>query len=195
MRYPKTEEGFKQFLQGLHEEFGLDINDPNLNETPHRVAKAYAEIFSGLKDTKQQLKQILSTGFPCEYNGMVLEKDIRVYSICPHHFFEITYSVDLAYIPSKNGEVLGLSKLPRIVSVLAKRPVLQEQLTKDITATLMEIKGAEGAACVVRGKHSCMGIRGANQPTTITITSSIRGIFETDVAARSEFLSLTRETV
>lgn len=190
----KIEEGFSRILEGLSEEYGLDLSDPNFKETPKRVARAYAEMFCGLRDTKEKLRKILSTGFPSSYTGMVLIKDVRTVSMCPHHFLSIRYRTDLAYIPSKTGNVLGLSKLPRIVEVLSKRPVLQETFTEEITSTLMEIKGCRGAACLVRGDHSCMSIRGVLKPDALTITSSLRGVFEDEDATRAEFLSLTRNS-
>jgi GTP cyclohydrolase IA len=189
----RVEDSVKQLLGTLSEEFGLDLQDPNFKETPRRVAAAYAEIFAGLRNTDEQIAKILSSAFPSRYRGMVLVKDIRVWSVCPHHLFEVAYRIDLAYLPAENGYVIGLSKLPRIVELLAKRPVLQETLTEEITDALMSIKKVEGAACLVRGKHSCMGVRGTKKPDAVTITSSIRGAFEEEDATRAEFLTLIRD--
>ena len=188
----KVKDAAQLMLQGLSEEFGLDLNDPNFTETPDRIMRAYAEIFSGIKDTEKQIEAIINKAFPSDYDGIVLAKDVRAYSMCPHHFLPVEYSIDVAYIPSKEGKVLGISKLARIAVILAKRPVLQEKFTQDIVNVLMSIPGTQGAAAVVRGRHFCMIMRGAKQPESVTTTSSIAGKFMTEPEARNELMQLLK---
>jgi len=191
----RVEEGFETILEGLSMGFGLDILDANLADTPARVARTYAEIFSGLRDTESQLDDVLMKAFPSESEGMILMRGIEVFSMCPHHFLPVEMKVHIAYIPGggSEGRVLGLSKIARVAEILSKRPVLQEQFTSDVAKTFMKLPGCQGAACFVEGKHFCMAIRGVKKPDAVTITSSLQGIFETDDAARYEFLSLVRK--
>jgi GTP cyclohydrolase I len=181
-------EGVTLILQGL----GIDLDDRNFKRTPERVMQAYQEIFKGLHETDSQIAEILSTSFPCEFSEMILQKKIRVYSVCPHHLLPVVYDVAVAYIPEKGGEVLGLSKLARLVEVLAKRPALQEQFTSDVTRYLMQLDGCTGAACIAEGQHFCMMMRGARQDEAVTTTSSVKGVFMDEPATKAEFLSLVR---
>ena len=186
----KVEFAAKLMLEGLSEEFGLDLSDPNFTETPARIMRAYKEIFAGIKDTDKQVQAILDKSFPSTYDGIVLIKDVKTFSMCPHHFLPVEYSIDVGYIPSKQGRVIGISKLARLANILAKRPVLQEKFTDDITAALMSIPGVQGAGCIVRGRHLCMAMRGAKQEEAITKTSSLKGIFIDDNSARMELMEL-----
>jgi len=188
----KVKKAMELILQALNEEYGLDLSDPNFTETPDRVMRAYKEIFAGLDKTDEKIKEIVSKSFPSDYDGIVLAKDIRAYSMCPHHFLPVEYSIDVAYIPTKGGQVLGISKLSRIAVLLAKRPVLQEKLTKDIVDTIMSIPGTQGAAAIVRGRHFCMIMRGAKQPESVTTTSSLAGVFMTKEDAKAELMQLLK---
>jgi GTP cyclohydrolase I len=182
----KVEKGMEIILQGLQEEFGLDINSEHFKDTPKRVMRSYAEIFRGLKDTPERIRKILSTAFNSSLDEMVLIKDIEVFSTCPHHFLPVFYSVAVAYIP--DGKVLGLSKLPRIVELLAQRPVVQEDLTQEIAAALMSIK-PKGVAVTVTGKHNCMRMRGVKQAKSSAITTVVLGAFRDNPTTRNEFLN------
>jgi len=186
------EEGVELILRGLKEDFGLRIEDQHFIGTPRRVAKAYAEIFQGIKNTDQQVEKILSTAFEDDMDQMIVVKNIHTFSMCPHHFLPTEMYIDLAYIP--NGKVLGLSKLPRLVELLAKRPVIQEQLTEEITRYLMSIN-ATGAAARVRGQHFCMRMRGIKKPEAVMVTTSIAGSFKEDQSTREEFLSHIQDTI
>lgn len=182
-------DGVYLILRGI----GIDPSqDPNFRETPDRVAKAYEEIFSGLCDTKAQVDKILSTTFPSNYSQIIVETKLLTYSMCPHHLLPVRYEVALAYLPSSDGQVLGLSKLSRLVGVLAHRPVLQEALTEDITANLMLLEGCLGAACVIKGEHYCMQMRGVRQAHAMATTSSVKGVFMTDQTVKEEFFRLIR---
>lgn len=183
-----VEKGMHLILKGLELDFGLDLSDENFKDTPKRVARAYAEIFAGVKDTDKQIAAVLGSSFPCETHDMVIAKDVRVYSMCPHHFLPVEYKVSIGYIPG--SRVLGISKLARIAEIFAKRPVLQEQFTQDIVDALMSID-CSGAMCMVEGRHFCMIMRGVQQTGSATITSAIKGAFA-DAATRAEFMSLIK---
>lgn len=186
------EKGVHYIFMGLKQELGLDLTDKNFIDTPKRVARAYAEILSGIKDTEGQCQRILSSSFPSEYSEMVVARNIRCFSMCPHHLLPVDYVVDIAYIPVQGGDVLGISKLSRLALILSKRLVIQEQFVCDITEMLMKLKGCAGAACVAKGKHYCMIMRGANQSESITTTSSLRGVFYDNPEVRAEFMSLIK---
>ena len=184
------ETGVHYIFKGLKQSLGLDLTDENFKETPARIARAYAEIFEGVAETETQIKEILSSAFPCERSEMVLVKGIRAFSMCPHHLLPVDYTINIAYIPT--SEVIGLSKLARLAIVLARRPVLQEQFVEDVTNALMNINGCLGAACIASGKHYCMIMRGVCQPDTFTVTSSLKGAFLNEASAKAEFLSLAK---
>lgn len=180
------ERGMHLILKGLKLEFGLKIKDQHFIGTPKRVARAYAEIFEGVKNTDKQIEDILSTAFKSNMDQMIVVKDIHSFSMCPHHFLPVEMYIDVAYIP--NGYVLGISKLPRLVEILAKRPVIQEQLTEEIAQYLMSIK-ASGAAVRVRGQHFCMRMRGVRKPEAVMVTTTVLGAFREDQSTRNEFLN------
>jgi len=116
-------------------------------------------------------------------NGMAVHN-------CPHHLLPVHYSISAAYIPTPSGQVLGVSKLCRLVEILARRPVLQEQLMEDITSSLMKLRGCEGAACIGSGIHYCLRMRGVKQSRSVIVTSSLKGAFLDDATARAEFMQL-----
>ncbi len=182
--------GMELILKGLQDKYGIEL-DENFTDTPKRVSKMYNELFSGTINTKEQIQAILESSFPSNYDQMIIVKDVEVFSMCPHHFLPVHYFISLAYIPSESGHVLGLSKLARLAEVLARRPVLQEQLTDDIVKYLMTLEGSRGAACLVKGVHYCMVMRGVEQQAT-TITSGLKGVFLEKPAARQEFLELIK---
>lgn len=183
------EKGVHYILLGLANDYGLDLTDVNFEGTPKRVARMYAEIFGGVKDTKQQVKNILDSSFPSTNKEMIIAKNINVYSMCPHHFLPVNYSVDLGYIP--NGNVLGVSKLTRLVEILAKRPVLQETLTEEIADYLQKINTL-GVMVIIKGQHYCMKMRGVKQQNSTIITSAVRGVFDEDIKTRNEFMELIK---
>ena len=191
--------GLAHFRKAAHEIFnglrqmGLDITDVNFKQTPERVARAYYEIFEGVMDTEKQVKDILATSFPSEgMDNMITAEGITAFSMCPHHLLPVEYKVCVGYIPDDNGNVLGISKLSRLVKVLAKRPVLQETLCEDIAKHLMSI-GAKGAACAISGRHMCMRMRGVKDPSASVYTQAMLGCFRDNQACREEFLLLTKE--
>lgn len=183
-----VEKGMVMILESLRDEMGLELTDVNFHETPQRVARAYYEIFKGLKDTGKQVEKILELKFPSDgYNEMIVLSGIQCYSMCPHHFFSIPLVIDVGYIPSTF--VLGLSKLARIVDLLSRRPVMQETLTKDIGKALEKI--SKDVAVFVRGEHYCMKMRGARKDATM-LTSYLGGEFMDNQATRQEFFELLK---
>jgi len=180
-------EHFKEILEkGLK----LNINDENLIDTPKRFAKSYAEIFSGLSHTKEDIERLFKACFPSDYKGIILEEDISVFSMCPHHFLPIRYEVHIGYIP--DGCIVGLSKLPRIVEALAKKPSLQEQFTEDIVNEIDSHVKPKGVICTVRGAHYCMQMRGVKQKDVWTTTSSVRGVFLAEPELELKFYNLLK---
>ncbi len=164
---------------------GEDPDREGLLETPDRVARMYEEVFSGLRqDPRTYLRKL----FTQKYDELVLVKDIPFESFCEHHLLPFVGSVHVAYIP--NGRVVGLSKIPRVVDALAKRPQLQERLTEELADLLMSDLGAKGVAVVVEASHSCMTIRGVHKPGSSMVTSALRGACKDRAATRAEVLSL-----
>jgi GTP cyclohydrolase IA len=164
---------------------GLDIRDPNLVETPERVAKMYLELFSGLSEGAEPRV----TFFPNDegYSAMVMEKDIPFYSLCSHHFVPFYGHAHVAYIP--NESIVGLSKMARIVEFYARRPQLQERLTEQIAGFMDEKLDPQGVMVVIEARHLCVEMRGIKKPGALTVTSAIRGIFNSQTV-REEFLDL-----
>jgi GTP cyclohydrolase IA len=164
---------------------GEDPDREGLRETPARVARMYAEIFEGLhQDPRQHLK----TMFTQKYDEILLVKDIRLVSFCEHHLLPVVGKAHIAYIP--NGKVIGLSKIPRVLDVLAKRPQMQERLTEEVADLLMKELDARGVAVVIEASHSCMTIRGVAKPDSTFVTSAMRGAFREKPVTRSELMSL-----
>lgn len=164
---------------------GEDPDREGLVETPDRVARMYAEVFSGLhQDPRAHLKKL----FTQKYDEMVLIRDIRFESFCEHHLLPFTGVAHVAYIP--NGKVIGLSKIPRVIDVLSKRPQMQERLTEELADLLMNELDAKGVAVVVQATHSCMTIRGVHKSSSSFVTSAMRGAFKERLATRSEVMSL-----
>ena len=178
----------KHIIMGLHD-LGFDTDWDNFHDTPKRFARAYCEIFSGCKDTDAQVKQILSTSFPSQGSeNMVVAKDIVCFSACPHHLLPVEYHVCVGYIPKEGGNVLGISKLARLVNVLAKRPALQETFTQEICDALDSV-GALGSIALVEGQHMCMRMRGAKATNTSITTTSVSGYFKDNPSTKQEFLN------
>ena len=174
-----------EHMSRILELLGLDQTDPNLLETPERVAKMYLEMFQGLTEGAEPKVKF----FPNDehYTGMVMEKDIPFYSLCSHHFVPFYGHAHLAYIP--NDRIVGLSKMPRIVEFYARRPQLQERLTEQVATFLAEKLDPQGIMVVIEARHLCVEMRGVKKPGALTVTSAIRGIFN-NKPVREEFLDL-----
>ncbi|GAA0100291.1 GTP cyclohydrolase I FolE [Paraclostridium bifermentans] len=179
----KIENAVRDILEAI----GEDPNREGLIDTPSRVAKMYEEIFSGIhKDPRDHLKILFQSE---EHEELVLVKDIPFYSCCEHHLVPFFGKAHVAYLP-KDGRLTGLSKLARVIEDLAKRPQLQERITKDTADIIMEELKPYGVIVVVEAEHMCMTMRGVKKPGSKTITSAVRGIFEKNIAARAEAMSL-----
>jgi GTP cyclohydrolase IA len=164
---------------------GEDPEREGLRETPARVARMYAEMFSGLgKDPREHL----SKTFTQKYDEMVIVKDIGFESMCEHHLLPFIGKAHVAYLP--NGKIVGLSKLARVVEVLARRPQVQERMTEEIADLIMTKLDARGVGVVLEATHTCMTIRGIRKPGSICTTSAMRGAFRTNHSTRSEMMAL-----
>ncbi len=178
------EKHFEQIMNIM----GLDLNDDSLSGTPHRVAKMYVkEIFSGLNPANKPRVALFDNKY--QYNQMLVEKDITLYSFCEHHFVPIIGRAHVAYI--SNGKVVGLSKINRIVQYYAKRPQVQERLTKQIAEELKRVLQTEDVAVVIEAEHLCVAARGVEDVNSSTVTAEYCGQFE-DKDTRKEFLSYTK---
>ncbi|RKW69385.1 GTP cyclohydrolase I FolE [Galactobacter caseinivorans] len=165
---------------------GEDPERDGLKDTPARVAKAYAEIFSGLH---QDPAAILDKSFDIGHSELVVVKDIPFYSTCEHHLVPFHGRAHVGYIPGEGGKVTGLSKLARLVDLFAKRPQVQERLTTQIVEALETHLEPRGAIVVVECEHLCMSMRGVKKPGTLTTTSAVRGQLR-EPATRAEAMSL-----
>jgi GTP cyclohydrolase I len=173
----------------LLKEIGEDPGRSGLEQTPDRVARSLRYFTTGYG---QNPKDLLNGAlFEVSYDEMVIVKDIEFYSICEHHLLPFFGRAHVAYIP--NGKVIGLSKIPRLVEMFARRLQVQERMTVSIAETLEELLEPKGVAVVVEAMHLCMMMRGVRQQNASAITSSIRGEFETDPKTRSEFMELLRQ--
>ena len=182
----------EHFRAILEEGLGLDLNDPNFKDTPDRIAQSYKEIFSGLARTKEDVEELFTKCFPTEYQGIVFEKNIVVFSMCPHHFLPVRYEVAVGYVPTDCG--IGLSKLVRIIELLAKKPELQESFTEEIVELMEKHMRTKGAICMVSGEHYCMQMRGVKQKDVVSITSAARGVFLTERELELKFYNLIEST-
>jgi GTP cyclohydrolase I len=178
-------EHFEQIMHTL----GLDLTDDSLKDTPIRVAKMYVkEAFSGLNPANKPQAALFENKY--QYNDMLIEKNITLYSYCEHHFVPIIGKVHVAYIPS-NNKVIGLSKINRLVEYYAKRPQVQERLTNQIANELREVLQSEHVAVVIDAVHLCVSSRGIKDTNSSTITSCYSGKFLED-KTKNEFISLIR---
>lgn len=166
---------------------GEDPDRDGLVSTPERVARMYAEVCSGLHEDPAVH---LATTFEADHDEMVMVRDIPLYSLCEHHLIPFHGVAHVAYIPGADGRITGLSKLARLVDGFARRPQVQERLTSQVADALVHALGPRGVLVVVEAEHLCMAMRGVRSPGATTVTSAVRGLFRTDVAARAEAMGL-----
>jgi GTP cyclohydrolase I len=172
----------------LLKELGEDTSRDGLKRTPARVARSMRFFTEGYG---QSPKDVLNDAlFEVDYEEMVIVKDIEFYSLCEHHMIPFFGRVHVAYLPK--GKVIGLSKIPRIVEMFARRLQVQERFTVNIAEALEELLAPRGVAVVVEAAHLCMMMRGVQQQNSSAITSSLRGTFESDPKTRAEFMDLLR---
>ena len=167
------------------EAIGDDPDREGLKDTARRVARMYGEFFQGLHEDPRTYLQVV---FDEQHDEMVLVKDVPFYSMCEHHLLPFHGRVHAAYIP--RGRVVGLSKIARVIEVFARRPQVQERMTSQIADLLIDELDAHGVGVVVEASHTCMTMRGVKKPGSLMVTSAMRGSFKTDLATRSEFMSL-----
>ena len=171
-------------MRNILHTLGLDLTDDSLKGTPKRVAKAYVnEIFGGLNPTKKPASSTFENKY--QYNEMLVEKNITVYSTCEHHLLPIVGKAHIAYI--SNGTVVGLSKMNRVVDYFSKRPQVQERLTMQVVKELQSVLNTDDVACVIDAKHLCVNSRGIKDTGCSTITSEFGGAFKKP-EVREEFL-------
>ncbi len=165
---------------------GEDPDREGLQDTPARVARAYGELFAGLR---MEAADVLTTTFDLGHDEMILVKDTELWSMCEHHLVPFTGMAHVGYIPNEAGQITGLSKLARLVDIYARRPQVQERLTTQIADSLMEILEARGVIVVIEAEHLCMTMRGVRKGGARTVTSAVRGILH-NAATRAEAMSL-----
>ncbi len=179
---PQTEAAVRTILT----EIGEDPDREGLRGTPQRVATMYAELTAGYHVDPQAL--INDAVFTVHYDEMVLVRDIQYYSLCEHHMLPFFGRAHVAYLP--HGKVIGLSKIPRIVDMFARRLQVQERLTQQIAEFMEQATNAQGVAVVVEGVHMCSMMRGVRKENANMVTSALRGRFKTDARTRAEFMDL-----
>ncbi len=165
---------------------GEDPQREGLRRTPHRVAKAYEYLTKGYRE---DIAAVLNGAvFEEKYNEMVIVRDIDFFSLCEHHMIPFYGKAHVAYIP--NGKIVGLSKIPRVVEVFARRLQVQERLTQQIAETLFNVLNPEGVGVVIEARHMCMMMRGVEKQNSLATTSAMLGAFRDDDKTRQEFLAL-----
>ena len=180
---PRIERAVREILVAI----GEDPDRDGLIDTPARVARAYAEQFSGLS---QHPEDVLGTVFDADHDELILVRDIEIYSTCEHHLVPFFGTAHVAYIPNEKGQITGLSKLARLVDVYARRPQVQERMTSQIADALMRVLEPRGALVVIEAEHLCMSMRGVRKPGAKTVTSAVRGIIRDSASTRAEAMSL-----
>jgi GTP cyclohydrolase I len=180
---PRIERAVREILIAI----GEDPDRDGLIDTPARVARAYAEQFSGLT---QHPEDVLGTVFDADHDELILVRDIEVYSTCEHHLVPFFGTAHVAYIPNEKGQITGLSKLARLVDLYARRPQVQERMTSQIADALMRVLEPRGALVVIEAEHLCMSMRGVRKPGAKTVTSAVRGIIRDSARTRAEAMSL-----
>jgi len=177
----------KTAIASIIEAIGEDPNREGMVGTPERVAEMYAELFGGMgQDPREELK----VGFQLGHREMVVLRDIPFYSMCEHHLLPFYGVAHVGYIPNDEGRIVGISKLARVVEIIAKRPQIQEKMTTEIADAIMDAIKPDGVAVVIQAEHLCMIMRGIKKPGSNVITSALRGIFKRKAASRAEFFSL-----
>jgi GTP cyclohydrolase I len=178
----KIEEGVRLILQGI----GEDIDRGGLRETPSRVARMYEEIFSGIGVDGASIVTVVEGA---DFDEMIMVRDIPLYSMCEHHLVPFVGKAHVAYIPNKSQQITGLSKVARVVDLLAKKPQVQERLTTEIAEAIERALTPRGVFVVIEAEHLCMTMRGVKKPGSVTVTSAVRGLFRNDARTRQEAMN------
>jgi GTP cyclohydrolase I len=184
-RYEVDQERIARAVREILLAVGEDPDREGLRETPHRVARMYAELFGGLhEDPRLHLRKF----FTEKYDEVVLVRDIAFNSMCEHHMLPFMGKAHIGYLPA--GRVVGLSKLARVVEGVARRPQVQERMTEEIANLLEEELHAKGVAVVIEAVHTCMAIRGVRKPNAVCVTSAMKGAFRKSLSTRAEIMTL-----
>lgn len=178
---PRIQAAVREILLAI----GEDPDREGLQETPQRVARMYEEMFSG---SRKDPAVVLQKTFTEKYDEMVLVKDISFESMCEHHLLPFFGKAHIAYLP--NGHIVGLSKLARIVEIVSHRPQVQERITQELADLVMQELNARGVGVVLEASHTCMAIRGVRRANSICTTSAMRGVFQSNLSTRAEFMAL-----
>ena len=182
---PRVEAAVREILEAI----GEDPSREGVIDTPRRVAEAYADLFAGLSIDPVSVVSPLTDE---RGSGLILMRDIQLYSTCQHHLLPFYGTAAVAYVPGPDGRITGLSKLARLVEVLARRPQVQERLVREIADALESALAPSAVAVVIEAEHLCMTMRGARKPGSKILTTEFRGLFAEDAAARAEVLTLAR---
>jgi GTP cyclohydrolase IA len=179
----KIEQAVRLIIEGI----GDDPDREGVVDTPRRVADMYEEIFSGVgKDPREVITVVKGA----DHDEMIMVKDIPLQSLCEHHLLVFNGRAHVAYIPNRDGRITGLSKVARVVDICAKRLQVQERLTTQIADAIDEALDPRGVFVVIEAEHLCMTMRGIKKPGSLTVTSSVRGLFRNDARTRHEAMSL-----
>ena len=184
MDHEKIQQGVRLILEGI----GEDLQRPGLVGTPRRVAEMYADVFSGIGAPDPAELLVPMTGD--HHREMVVIRDIDFYSVCEHHLLPFAGMAHVAYIPSPDGHITGLSKLARVVRQVAARPQLQERITSEVADAIVRALDPLGALVLIQAEHLCMSMRGVRTPGTQTVTSAVRGLIQSHDATRAEAFAL-----
>ena len=183
--HAKIEQGVRLLLDGI----GEDPERAGLRETPSRVARMYQEIFAGIDVDAADVVTVVEGA---DYDEMIMVRDIPLYSVCEHHLLPFVGRAHVAYIPNKSQQITGLSKVARVVDLLAKKPQVQERLTTEIAEAIERALSPRGVFVVIEAEHLCMTMRGVKKPGSLTVTSAVRGLFRTDARTRQEAMDHIR---
>ncbi len=182
-----------QMILQAYELMGYKISeDDNFTDTAERAAKAAQELVRPVSEVNAELDDLVSKTFPARYDQMVISKHNICFGLCPHHLLPVVYRVSLAYLP--RDRVIGISKLSRLIRLMARRPVLQEELTHELAQLLYKRLDSIGSAVYCEGLHMCMAARGVEAHEARLVTSAVRGVFIDQPATRQEFLDLVTAT-
>ena len=180
--HDKIEQGVRLILEGV----GEDVERGGLKDTPSRVARMYDEILAGIGLDASQVVTVVDGA---DFDEMIMVRDIPLTSLCEHHMVPFNGRAHVAYVPNKSGQITGLSKIARVVDVLAKRLQVQERLTTQIAETIEQALDPRGVFVVIEAEHLCMTMRGIKKPGAVTVTSAVRGLFRTDARTRQEAMN------
>lgn len=167
---------------------GLSENDSRFKDTPKRVANLYHDFFKGL-DSDDELNELMEKHFPVDYSGIIIKRNIQVFSLCPHHLLPSIFSVSVGFIPNKR--TTGFSNITKMIEVLGKKPILQENFTQQIIENLNKWLEPEGSICIVHGDHTCVKLYGIKHDETTTRSSS--GVFLKEPEKETQFIKMISE--